>query len=267
MIEYVASAPGIKYTAPAPVIKDVTPTPADTCATPVPVIEHVMPAHVVIHTAPSPVTEDGSPAPAVTCAAPVPVFVNVEPAPVIEYIAPAPSVTVSTPSQQFLPAHTMATVTTGVSLDTTSVVDSRYSSSLDKFAAPVYNRVRQELFVAEETTQNPVEIPISSSTSASSDRLDELANMLDACNKQLSPLAAQVESIEKETERNAMLTKRIMEPPKMMEPERVPWKRRRRLRYSPMPGTMEHAVYLVPEPHDVTPTYARICTIFFPNDQ
>ena len=81
----------------------------------------------------------------------------------------------------------MAAVTTGVKLDTTVLVD---SSSLNEFAAPVYNQVRQKLFDAEDTTQNPMEIFISSSTSTSSDRLDELANMLDSCIEQLSPLAA-----------------------------------------------------------------------------
>ena len=109
VIEYVTPAPTDLSAAPArvieyvtaAVIKDATPAPADTYATPVPLIDHVMPALVVIHTAP--VTEDESPAP---------------PAPVVEYIAPAPSVTISTPSQQFPPAHTMATVTTSVSLDT-----------------------------------------------------------------------------------------------------------------------------------------------------
>ena len=53
----------------------------------------------------------------------------------------------------------MAAVTTGVNLDTTSapqVVGSHLT--LDEFAALVYNQVRQELFVAEETTQNSVEI-------------------------------------------------------------------------------------------------------------
>ena len=82
--------------------------------------------------------------------------------------------------QQYSPANTTADVTTGVKHDNTVLVDSRCSSSLDEFAAPVHNRVRQKLFDAEETTQNTVEILSSSSTSTSRDRrLDEFANMLD----------------------------------------------------------------------------------------
>ena len=69
----------------------------------------------------------------------------------------------------------------------------------------------------------------------------------------LSFLTTQIESIEKKTERIAM------ERPRMMEPEPVPWERRRRLRYIATPGIMENAVYLVPGPH-VAPTYARFCT-------
>ena len=65
----------------------------------------------------------------------------------------------ASPSQQSSPANTMAAVTTGVKHDNTVLVDSRCSSSLDEFAAPVYNRVRQKLFDAEETTQNTVESP------------------------------------------------------------------------------------------------------------
>ena len=87
-----------------------------------------------------------------------------------------------------------AAVTTGVKHDSSVLVDSRCSSSLDEFTAPVYNRVRQKLFDAEETTQNTVEIPSSSSTSTSSDRcLDEFANMLDSCIELLTCVTAQID--------------------------------------------------------------------------
>ena len=110
---------------------------------------------------------------------------------------------------------------------------------MDEFAAPVYNRVRQKLFDAEEMTQNPLDIPILSSTSTSSDRrLNEFANMLDSCIEVVTLVMAQIESIEKESEEVAMLTKLVMEtplpePPMMMEPtlmesERASLKRRRR---------------------------------------
>ena len=71
------------------------------------------------------------------------------------------------------------------------------SSTSTSSPAPVYNRVRQKLFDAEETTQNPVDIFISSSTSTIS---GEEAKMFD-----------NLKNIEKRTERVAMFTKRMME--------------------------------------------------------
>ena len=54
----------------------------------------------------------------------------------------------------------------------------------------------------------------SSSTSTSSDRrLDEFARMLDSCIELLTLVTAQIDGIEKETERAAMLTKRMLETP------------------------------------------------------
>ena len=97
-------------------VKYVAPTPAVTFNEPVPVIEHAMPAPVFIYKAPSPTT----PAPTDIYAARAPVIEHVGPALVTGYIAPVPPVTISTPSQQF-PAYTMAAVTTGVNLDTTSL--------------------------------------------------------------------------------------------------------------------------------------------------
>ena len=157
-------------------------------------------------------------------ATPVPAIEDVEAAPVIEYVALAPPVTISTPSQQFPPAYAMAAVITGVSHDTTDMVNPRRSTTavedsapqvvgsllpLDESAAPVYNQVSQQQIVVEETTQNMV------------GRIDELTNILGSRVEQLSPLAARMENIEKETENIVLLTKR------MMEPERVPWKRHR----------------------------------------
>ena len=129
----------------------------------------------------------------------------------------------------------------GVKHDNTVLVDPRCSSSLDEFAVPQ--------LVAEETTQNTVDTPSSSSTST---KCDDLANMLDSCIELLSSSASQMESIEKATERAYMLTKRMMETPlpepPMVEPDRTSAKRRRRTRYTPLPGIMENAVYLAPSP-------------------
>ena len=87
------------------------------------------------------------------------------------------------------------------------------SSTSTRSSAPVCNR--------EETTQSPVEISSSSSTSISSDRrLDEFASTLDSCIKLLTPVTAEIDSIEKASERASMLTKRMMETP-LPEPPMV----------------------------------------------
>ena len=96
----------------------------------------------------------------------------------------------------------------------------------------------REQLIAEESTQNPMEIPITSFMSTSSCcRLDEFANMLDLCMALLTPMTAQIENIEKETERAAMLTKRMMETPlrepPMMEPLMMEPPARGRLRDAP----------------------------------
>jgi len=125
-----------------------------------------------------------------------------------------------------------------IAVETLQVVGSFPLS--EEFAAPT-----------EVTTLN------TSSTSTSSDlRLDEFANMFDSCIELLTPLTAQIENIERETERVAMLTKRMMEPPlpeppmmtepTLLESERASSKRCRRTRYTPLPGIMENAVFLAP---------------------
>ena len=99
-----------------------------------------------------------------------PVIENVARSPVIEYISRAPSVTHVTPGEQFSPACTTEAVTTGVTSDTTGLVNPLCAITaveasapqvvaslppLDEFAAPVH----QEQIVAEETTQNFGRIP------------------------------------------------------------------------------------------------------------
>ena len=87
----------------------------------------------------------------------------------------------------------------------------------------------------------------STSSSSTSTIRDNIAIVLD-----------NLKNMEKDVERVAMLTKRMMErplpeppmvepplpEPPMMEPDRTPAKRRRRTRYTPLPGIMEHAGYL-----------------------
>ena len=99
----------------------VSPPPAATYAAtpaPSPVIEYVVPAHVVCH------------------AAPAPVFEFVTPALVIEYIAPTPAVTYVVPSQQLLFVYTTTTVITDVNLDIIGLVYPQFSITAVEASAP-----------------------------------------------------------------------------------------------------------------------------------
>ena len=150
---------------------------------------------------------------------------------------------------------------------------------VEEFTEPVYSPVHQEEIVAGEMMQNVIEIstvheqvivpeippvveqiqeqfvetidvtlqrsqfaPKTSSTSTGNNRFDALASMLNSCIEQLTEL----EKIE-------TLTKRLLEPPlpeppivESESPGLTSAKRRRRTRYTPLPGIMEHAVYLAP---------------------
>ena len=59
--------------------------------------------------------------------------------------------------------------------------------------------------------------------------------MFDSCLEELTPLAG----MGAETERTEMLTKRLMETPLPVESDRTSAKRRRRTRYTPLPGILE----------------------------
>ena len=91
----------------------------------------------------------------------------------------------------------------------------------DTIEVQVTERIQEQIeeqLIAEETTKNTMEIPVTSSTSTISDRrLDEFANMLDSRIELLTPLTTQIETSREKTERVAMLTKRMMELP-VMEP-------------------------------------------------
>ena len=125
-------------------------------------------------------------------------------------------------------------------------IPERIQEQLERIQEHIGREQIEEQLIAEETTQNPMVIPVTIFTSTSSDRrLDEFTHMLDSCIALLTPMTAQIESIEKETERGAMLTMRMMEPP-MVESGRASAKRRRRTRYTPLPEIMENAVCLAP---------------------
>ena len=120
--EHVAPASSVTFASPAPVVEDVAPAPDVFRSAPTPEIENLAPTIAVTETAPNPGIVVAAPAPAVTCSTPDPETDYVTHPSVMEYIAPAPSVTFATPTQLLPPAHTMAAVTTCVSLDTTGVV-------------------------------------------------------------------------------------------------------------------------------------------------
>ena len=86
--------------------------------------------------------------------------------------------------------------------------DPEYELQLDQQLRACVQPSPSETVDAEETTQNPVEIFSSRCTSTVS---DEIAKMLD-----------NLKNIKKETERVAMLTKRMMETPLLEPPMVVP---------------------------------------------
>ena len=125
----------------------------------------------------------------------------------------------------------------------------------------VAERIQEQIVEAIDVTPQASQMTLNtSSTSTRTDSLDALASMLDSCLAQFTPFATRMESVEKEIERVAMLTKRMLETPLpepplpepptveplMVEPDRTSAKRRRRTRYTSLPGIMEHAVHLAP---------------------
>ena len=146
MIEHVSFAHDDTCAAPAPVTEHVAPTSAVTFATLAPVVKDMVPARavtfhpVIEYLAPTPdvapETDNGvltpvvtftgpssaAPAPAVTCSTPAPETDFATHPPLMEFVAPAAPVVFDPPSQMLPLAHIMSAVTTGVSLDTASVV-------------------------------------------------------------------------------------------------------------------------------------------------
>ena len=202
VIEYVTSAPVVSFTSLLPVIEGVTPAPAVTCATPVPVIEHVTPAPGVTYTAPARVIGNATHAPSVTCTTPAPVTDYVTPSPVIVYISDsigfvnpqfATTAVEASASESASPVYIPVPLILKKMAEVVQIIPQEREHvtpgpAVDIGApAPVIEDVTPEtdvtceLFVAEETTQNPVEILLSSSTSTSSDHFDEIPNMLDSC--------------------------------------------------------------------------------------
>jgi len=81
-------------------------------------------------------------------------------------------------------------------------------------------------FTADDVVDSSKEVAINtSSTSTSRDRLDEFASMLDSCLEQLTALAAG-DPLHQSAVRTSA--------------------KRRRTRYTPLPGILEHAVYQAP---------------------
>ena len=131
---------------------------------------------------------------------------------------------------------------------------------------PIVEQIQEQIVETIDVTPQGSQMALntsSTSTSSSSTstgtgcRLDEFARMLDSCIELLTPVTAQIDSIEKETEKAAMVAKRMMETPlpepplpepPMVEPSSTTSsaKRRRWTRFSPLPRIMEHAVYLAP---------------------
>ena len=178
---------------------------------------------------------------------------------VIEYITPVPSVTFATHSQQLLAAYTMAAVTTDTGLvnpqcykcgglsptgrwfifslgrvccacgqPKPSGTDRCRGNDPEQSGNPNQrDRRDDDVQVQQRTAEHPVDVLASSSTSSSTDRIDERTTALDSIIEQLSSLenlAAQMENIDGKF---APLAKRMMTWTLPELQERVSWKRRR----------------------------------------
>ena len=85
----------------------------------------------------------------------------------------------------------------------------------------------------------------SSSTSTGNDRLDALARMLNSCIEQLTELET-IETLTKQLLEPPLPEPPIVEPSLAESPGLTSAKGRRRTRYTPLLGILEHAVYLAP---------------------
>ena len=94
--------------------------------------------------------------------------------------------------------------------------------------APVHGQARRELFVAEETTQNSVEIP-TVHEAMTDETLRKLETMIDALSpfNGLTDLAVRMESITAKVENVALMAQWKNVCPLPDPSEAVPWKRRK----------------------------------------
>ena len=283
MVEYVDPAPVVTYAAPAPVIEYIAPAPAMTY---VAFSQQLLPAYTIT----TDTTDDNFDntdlvhtqfsSTAVETFAPQ-VVVSIPPceefsAPVYDQVNQEQNAAGETTENIAEIPVVQEQVTVQ---DIPEVVDSL--PPVEEFTEPGYHQVHHEQIVAGEMTQNIIgnsavqeqaivqEIPpdveqiqeqiietidnepssTSTSSSSTSTIRDDIVVLLNSFH-----------NMEKEVERAAMLTKRMMEtplpqppmpePPMMepplIEPDRTSAKRRRRTRYTPLPRIMENAVYLAP---------------------
>ena len=92
------------------------------------------------------------------------------------------------------------------------------------------------------TTPNTIEVLSSSSTSTSRDRVDELSSKLDSWMETPLPVPP------------------LVEPPSVESTDRTSAKRRRRTRYTPLPGIMENGVCLAPVAAYATHVISHVTT-------
>ena len=171
-----------------------------------------------------------------------------------EFAAPDEETTFSTSS---------TSTSSGVTHDNTVLVDPRCSSSLNEFAVPVYNRVRQELFDAAETTQEQPHCrggdPQYSGHPFLELHVDQVRRFSRTCSILALhcslPRLLRWKASRKRLKGLSMLTNRMMETPlpeppmveppmvepplpepPLVEPDRTSAKRRRRTWYTPVAG-------------------------------
>ena len=232
-----------------------------------PTQEYVTPALAVPHVAPVPVIEYVSPAPVIEYVAPAVGSENIAENPVVQeqvIVQEIPDVVVPLlPVEEFTePVHNSVhheQIVAGAMPQNIIGTAAVQEQVIVQDIPPVVERIQEQIVDTidvtlqgsqfapntSSTSTSHFDITSSSSTSTTNNRLDALASMLDSCREQLTEL-----------ERIETLTKRLLETPlpepPIVEPSLATSsgltsvKLRRRTQYTPLPGIMEHAVYLAP---------------------
>ena len=292
VIKHVTPAPAVLHVAPVPVIEYVLPAPVIEYIAPAPAVTYVVPSQQLppVYTTTTVTTDDNLDMTGLVC----PQFSSTAVEPFAPHVVDSLHLLEEFTEPVYNQVHQeqIAAGETTENIAEIPVVQEQVIVQeipdvvnslppVEELTEPVFNQVHHEQIVAGEMMQNTIgnsavqeqaiiqEIPpdveqmqeqivetidnepssTSTSSSSTSTIRDVIAVMLNSFH-----------NMEKEVERAAMLTKRMMETPlpqppmvepplpepPVVEPDRTLAKRRRRRRYTPLPRIMENAVYLAP---------------------